>query len=128
MPSASSITSTGGISAGCSLWAISPPSVDLHAARLGGALALDADVQHAFAVGGTHLVRVEVVAQRYHAVEAAGEALVEVHARAIVVRQRGGALARDAEDAAFDLHLDGGGVEAGRECVHLGRFGRSRHV
>src|SRR5919197_1648507 len=118
MPSLSSITSTGGSSAGCSpacacvtrlsVWAIGfSLSVDLNAPRLSRLLAPDAHVQHAVTVGRAHLVRVDVVGERDHAVKAADEALVQVHARALLfLRERCGALARDAEHAALDLHVD----------------------
>src|SRR6185295_9514073 len=110
MPSPSSITSTGGTSAGCWSWSLrvmALSSVHFDAPRLGGCLSRDADVQHAVAVAGAHLGRVEVVGQGDDAMEAPGEALVDVHARALVrLGQRGGALARDAEHAALDLHVD----------------------
>src|SRR5580765_347807 len=86
MPESSSMTSTGGSSAGCSMAVWSPPrltavcsfmasprSIHVDAARLCRFEALDADVQDAFAVGRTHLVRIQVVGKRDHAMEAPGE-------------------------------------------------------
>src|SRR5581483_8538972 len=118
MPAASSNTSTGGSRPGCSDAVSSsrlvtscslmgsPLSADIDPARNRRFPALDADVQDAFPVGGAHLVRIEIVGKRDHAVEPAGEALVQVHARAFVRRQIGLALARDAEHAALELHFD----------------------
>src|SRR5919201_5669004 len=99
----------------------SPPSVHFDAPRLRRLLPRDAHVQDAVAVASAHLAWVEVVGEGDDAVKAPGEALVHVHARALVLlRQALRALARDAEHAALDLHLDRLGLKAGREGVDLG--------
>src|SRR4030095_4737049 len=136
MPDASSTTSTGGTSAGCSGSALldfstmgSSLSADVDATRLRSLAPPDADVQHPVAVGGLDLVRIEVVGERDHAMEAAGEALVEMHAGPLVPRRQGAwALAGDRKHAALDLHVDRPGVQSRRKRVDLGRVGRLGRV
>src|ERR687895_1713808 len=115
MPAASSMTSTGGTSAGCSAGPVArvgerlsfigcPRSVDADAARLCGLAPANADVQHAVAIVRLHIVRIEVLRERDHAVEAPGEALIQVHARRLALRGHGArALARDRKHPALDL-------------------------
>src|SRR5512140_1749700 len=99
MPCASSMTSTGGISA-ASLRAVSScrltslvsvmallSLLDRDAARLGRLVPRYADVQHAVAVRRGHGIGVDVVGQRDHAAEATGKALADVDGRLLVLRR-----------------------------------------
>src|SRR4051812_25888380 len=142
MPESSSMTSTGGSSAGCSMavWSrsrptavcsfmSSPRSIDVNAARLGRFQPLDAHVQDALAVGRTHLVRVQVVGKRDHAVKAPGEALVYVHARPLALGgKRRLALAGDAQHPALELDVEALRLQPRGERINLHRLRRARHV
>ena len=80
-------------------------------------------MQHPVAVARRHGVWIDVVGQRQHAPEAAGEALVDVHGRlAVLGRQIHLALAGDGQHTLLDLDVDAGRVEAGGEGVNLDRL------
>src|ERR1700741_4387916 len=141
MPTSSSMTSTGGRSQASSAAPSSfrvitfrsfmfvVPSRDVDPARQRRFLAFDADVKHAFPVGGSHFVGIEVIGQGDDPVKPPRKPLAQMNTQPIVlVGPLWLALSRDIQPPSFELNLDLLRIKPRGETVDLRRIRGTCHI